>query len=89
MAARKTYTKTAEKPKTKKGKCIDCLHGYVMKDDMPCNPLVTLCQTNNERYPQSWECQINNFEPRAGEMEIHEMIHLIRKDDGNTEICTE
>lgn len=65
-------------PKT--GLCIECNHGYVMSDGVKGNPLIIECSINKIRYPQSWICTINSFIARIGELIIHPMIFLNRKD---------
>lgn len=75
-AVKRARTAQATRPTKQQGKCIDCSHGYVMKDDMPCNPLITRCDIDGERYPQSWECHKDSFSERVGELVIHPMIHL-------------
>lgn len=76
QARRPASPSQADKPK--KGKCVDCAHAYVMTDHMPQNPLISICGQNNERFSQGHVCQINGFEPRKGELVIHEMIYLNR-----------
>ena len=66
-----------EEPKT--GRCIDCAHGYVMSDGVKGNPLIIECGINKVRNPQSWCCTTNSFQKRTGEMEVHPMIFLNRK----------
>lgn len=79
MATKRNTTPKVSNTKPKKGKCIECAHAYVMSDGQPCNPLISLCQKNGERYPQSWEYLISGFVQRTGELEIHPMIYLNRK----------
>lgn len=69
-----------EKCESKFGHCIDCERGYVMSDGVKGNPLIVECPINKNRYPQSWPCTINSFIHRVGEMIIHPMIYLNRKD---------
>lgn len=89
MAARKPVAKS-RKEKQETGKCVDCAHAYVMRDNMPCNPLISECGINGERYPESWMCCINGFSRRNVDLVIHPMIYLNReRDNGDTTIHTE
>ena len=67
-------------PEPKSGPCVDCERGYVMSDGVKGNPLIIECPINHTRYPQSWPCNINAFIRRVGELVIHPMIYLNRKD---------
>ncbi len=70
---------TTTSSRCKTGKCVECAHAYVMSDHQPRNPLISICDRNKERYSQGHIYQINGFEPRKGELVIHEMIYLNRK----------
>lgn len=75
----------SKKPKEKKndtvkvenGYCIDCAKAYLMRSEMPCNPIVAECMVNHERQvAEANQCNINSFEPLVGEAIIHDMIKV-------------
>ena len=79
--AGKGVNQTKEDKNTPKiGPCLECERGYVMSDVVKGNPLIIECPVNHTRYPQSWSCNINAFVRRVGELVIHPMIYLNRKD---------
>jgi hypothetical protein len=73
-----------KKPKEKKkeekivpenGYCIDCAKAYLMRREMPCNPIVAECMVNHERQVAEVNlCRIKAFEPLSGDTVIHKMI---------------
>lgn len=72
--------KKVEKEVPHIGLCVECERCYVMSDGVKDNPLIIECPINKIRYPQSWPCTNNSFIRRVGEMIIHPMIYLNRKD---------
>jgi hypothetical protein len=80
MAVKSSKERKVEKDSPHIGLCVECERGYVMSDGVKGNPLIIECPINKIRYPQSWPCTINSFIRRVGEMIIHPMIYLNRKD---------
>ena len=76
MAKKKNTASVDSVLSPKVGLCIECIHGYVMSDGKPRNPLITECSINHIRYSQSSLCCIGQYEKRKDESKIHPMIYL-------------
>ncbi len=80
MAGKGANQTKEDKNTSKTGPCLECERGYVMSDGVKGNPLIIECSINKARYSQSWICRFNAFQRRSGELIIHPMIYLNRKD---------
>lgn len=61
---------TIKRQPKKRGRCIQCRHAKILLDSNPHNPLLIQCEITHLKYPQSWQCQIAEFEEQKFPLSI-------------------